>query len=382
MTGETSATNAGTHMVYCTPTGKCSWADGTQDSVAITWTMDKAALTLSASISGAVTYNTTATITVVNSGNVSITATSSNTNAVTVERTTPTSVTVRCVGYSESAVTITISAAEITNYLSASTPCYVTTAKASGSVTLSATSGTVTYGTPATFTVTNNLSGRTLSVSSESDSYVTATLSGTTVTLNCLAYHDATVAITVNSAETVNYTAATATYTFTTARAKGTLSISKTSMSLTTSAPSDTTTVTTNSNGTITATPADISVCNATVSDTTVTIKGKNSGPTTVTIAVAQSDQYTAPTSKTVSVSVPTAILTNMTDGTSLAQIQQIFANGQGSNYFKAGDYFDITFPSEITLDSRSIAADSTWRVVCLGIDHNSSKEGTNRGHF
>ena len=37
MTGETSATNAGTHKVYCTPTGNCVWANGTQETKEAVW---------------------------------------------------------------------------------------------------------------------------------------------------------------------------------------------------------------------------------------------------------------------------------------------------------------------------------------------------------
>lgn len=72
----------------------------------------------------------------------------------------------------------------------------------------------------------------------------------------------------------------------------------------------------------------------------------------------------------------------NMLNGRTLADMKAIFQSGLGKYYFKAGDFFDITFPNEIELDEGSIAADSTWRVVCLGIDHNPELEGYNRGHF
>lgn len=71
-----------------------------------------------------------------------------------------------------------------------------------------------------------------------------------------------------------------------------------------------------------------------------------------------------------------------LAEGRTLNDIKIIFQAGLGKKYFRAGDFFDITFPNEITLDTGSIAADSTWRVVCLGIDHNAELEGYNRGHF
>ena len=65
----------------------------------------------------------------------------------------------------------------------------------------------------------------------------------------------------------------------------------------------------------------------------------------------------------------------------SWSEIKDLIQAGH-ADYFEVGDTKDITFPSAITLNSGSIAANSTWRVVCLGINHNSSKEGTNRVHF
>ena len=469
--GDTEATNAGTYTAIFTPQGNCAWTDGTSNPKQVTWTITKAVPSLSATISEAVPYGETGVIGVSgNTGGGVITATSDDDSVVSVQSATTNSVTVECVSLSENDTIITITVAETANYLSGTTTCAVSTTKADGSITLSAdsgtvaygtprtftvtnnlsggelsitssnsayvnasingntvtvtvvelgdstqtitvtsaatanynaasatyivtstkatghitlsdTSGTVTYGTPFTFTVTNNTSGGELSVSSADTAYATASISGNTVTVNCVQYRAATTVITVTSAETANYNAATATFTMTAARTAGTISLSATSATLTVSAPSTTITVTTNSDGVITATSSDTSVCTASVSGKNVTITGKKNGSATVTIAVAESTKYTA-ISQTVSISVTADIPVNMLSGRTLADVQSIFQNGQGANYFKAGDYFDITFPTAITMDANSIAANSTWRVVCLGIDHNSSKEGTNCGHF
>lgn len=111
-----------------------------------------------------------------------------------------------------------------------------------------------------------------------------------------------------------------------------------------------------------------------------VTITGKTAGGSTLsgnTLSFKQRMRIILPSS--VNRTTPIDMLA---DGRTLQDISDIFNNGKGPNCFIAGDYFDITFPSAITLSSGSIAANSTWRVVCLGINHNSSKEGTNRGHF
>ena len=292
MTGETSATDAGTHTVTCVPNGRCFWADGTQDPKTTTWTIGKAA----------------------------------------------------------------------------------------GSVTLSANSGTVTYGTPATFSVTSATGN--LSVQSSNPTYVTASISGTTVTLNTLKYSSSPIAVTVSAAESANYFAASTTYTVTTARATPTFSISGNSATLTVAEPTATITVTTNSNGAISAISSDASICNTSVSGTTVTLTGNAAGSTTVTISVLQSDQY-ASASDTVSVNVPTAVPLNLLANRTLAELQTIIQNGNAASYFKPGDYFDFTMASAVTLDSGdTIAANSTWRAYILGIDHNSTLEGTNRVHF
>ena len=39
----------------------------------------------------------------------------------------------------------------------------------------------------------------------------------------------------------------------------------------------------------------------------------------------------------------------DMLNGRTLADVKAIFQSGLGKYYFKAGDYFDITFPTEIT---------------------------------
>ena len=86
--------------------------------------------------------------------------------------------------------------------------------KADGNVVLNATSGTTVYPNNKTFTVTTNKSGGTLSVSPTSGNVVaTASVNGTTVTATPQKTGIQT--ITVTSAETGNYNAATATYTLT-----------------------------------------------------------------------------------------------------------------------------------------------------------------------
>ena len=95
--------------------------------------------------------------------------------------------------------------------------------KAEGKLTLSATSGTITYPSNATFTVSGNTG--TLSVSSNNNNIATASVSGNTVTVKS-GTTAGKATITVTSAEASNYTAKSATYTATVNN--GTISLSAT----------------------------------------------------------------------------------------------------------------------------------------------------------
>ena len=102
-------------------------------------------------------------------------------------------------------------------YAKAETTKTVTVGKqtnTNGNLTLSATSGTITYPNNGTFTVTKNTSGGTLSVSSSDTSIATASISGTTVTITpkVPTTDGKKTTITVTSAATSNYEAQTATY--------------------------------------------------------------------------------------------------------------------------------------------------------------------------
>ena len=99
----------------------------------------------------------------------------------------------------------------------------VKVSKAEGKLKLSATSGTITYPSNATFTVSGNTG--TLSVTSNNNNIATASVSGNTVTVKSgTTVGKAT--ITVTSAEASNYTAKSATYTATVNN--GTISLSAT----------------------------------------------------------------------------------------------------------------------------------------------------------
>lgn len=88
------------------------------------------------------------------------------------------------------------------------------------------------------------------------------------------------------------------------AKAAGSLSLNKTSLSLDASTLTGTISVTRPGDGAITASSSDASIAEVSVSGTTITVTAKKEGSATITVSVAGGTNYTAPQSRTCSVSV------------------------------------------------------------------------------
>ena len=124
--GTTSGTNAGSYTATFTPKSNYRWADGTTTAKSVSWSIAKAAGSLSIS-PASMTLDTTTkskTITVTRSGDGKISATSNNTAAATVS---VSGNTVTVTGKANGSATITISVAAGTNYTApANKTCAVT----------------------------------------------------------------------------------------------------------------------------------------------------------------------------------------------------------------------------------------------------------------
>ena len=138
-----------------------------------------------------------------------------STNGTTYSTTMPTVT-------NSSSFTVTVKASK-EGYKTQITTETVKVSKAEGKLTLSATSGTITYPSNATFTVSGNTG--TLSVSSNNNNIATASVSGNTVTVKS-GTTAGKATITVTSATATNYNAKSATYTATVNN--GTISLSAT----------------------------------------------------------------------------------------------------------------------------------------------------------
>ena len=138
-----------------------------------------------------------------------------STNGTTYSTTMPTVT-------NSSSFTVTVKASK-EGYKTQITTETVKVSKAEGKLTLSATSGTITYPSNATFTVSGNTG--TLSGSSNNNNIATASVSGNTVTVKSGTTAGKAI-ITVTSAEASNYNEKSATYTATVNN--GTISLSAT----------------------------------------------------------------------------------------------------------------------------------------------------------
>ena len=236
-----------------------------------------------------------------------------------------------------SSFTVTVKASK-TGYKTQTTTETVRVNKADGKLTLSATSGTYTYPTSGTFTVSGNTG--TLSVSSNNTNIATVSVSGNTVTVK-----PGTTAgkatITVTSAATTNYNKKSATYTATVNN--GTISLSATpytgtydrkahnAITKVTVTPSDSKLEYSINGGTYSTTMPTIT----NTSSFTVTVKASKAGyktqTTTQTVKVnkaagtltlsATSGTYTYPTSGTFSVSGNTGTLSASSNNTNIATV-------------------------------------------------------------
>ena len=150
-------------------------------------------------------------------------------------------------------------------------------------------------------------------------------------------------------------------------KAAGSLSLTKTTMSLTNDKVSDTCTVTRAGTGTITVTSNNTSIATVSLSGTTITVTAVDSGSATITVSVAADSNYNAPASKTISV---TTSLYKALSACTPAEMQTYIKAGKANAAWSVGDTFTTTINSK------------SYNVKLIGIDHNSSIEGTKRCHF
>lgn len=171
-------------------------------------------------------------------------------------------------------------------------------------------------------------------------------------------------------------TTAAKTVTWSIGKAAGSLSLNPTSLKLSTSALTGEIIVTREGDGAITAKSSNTSIASVSVSGNIVTVTAEGAGDATITVSVAAGTNHTAPTNKTISVSV------SMASGTladnSPATIQAAAQSGQAANYWSVGDKVGIAVNGSFG----GLSYNSTVYAFILGFNHNSTVEGGNSIHF
>lgn len=253
--------------------------------------------------------------------------------------------------------------------------------KLANSVSLSSNNDSILASHAQNITVTRNGSG-TLSLVNNNPSIATGSISGTTLTVTAQAKGNAS--ITVNVAEDIDYNSVSTTYNCSVYKLNNTITLSSNSDAVTVGRTKEIT-VTRNGNGTISILNNNPSVIGATLSGNKITVEGLTNGNASITVNVAEGTEYNA-ASTTYNCSV-TTIPESLNDA-SWDLISDLIKSGQFGTYYKVGDTKDITLDlpaGSYNLEAGkyfSNAVSGTYKVVVLGIDHNSTYEGTNRVHF
>ena len=159
-------------------------------------------------------------------------------------------------------------------------------------------------------------------------------------------------------------------------KAAGSLTLAKSSVTLNISSLTESVAVTRAGDGVISATSSNTATARVEVSGTSVKITGLKAGTTKITVKVAAGTNHTAPSDKTinVTVSLPDTSLANNTPDIIAAAAK----SGQAANYWSVGDKVGIAVNGSFG----GLSYNNTVYAFILGFNHNSSVEGGNSIHF
>lgn len=159
-------------------------------------------------------------------------------------------------------------------------------------------------------------------------------------------------------------------------KAAGSLTLAKSSVTLNISSLTESVAVTRAGDGVISATSSNTATARVEVSGTSVKITGLKAGTAKITVKVAAGTNHTAPSDKTinVTVSLPDMSLANNTPDIIAAAAK----SGQAANYWSVGDKVGIAVNGSFG----GLSYNNTVYAFILGFNHNSSVEGGNSIHF
>lgn len=196
-------------------------------------------------------------------------------------------------------VKVKVTCEATTNYTSANETYTLTITQATGYITLSKTSDTVTYGTASNSISISTSHGNEFSVEETTNTPATQSISDKTVTIATLSAINAgtTITIKVTCAATANYSEASATFTLTITQADGFITLAKTSDTVTYGTVSNDVVISTNHGGDISSEETTNTSASPKVENDILTISnlGSINASTVITIKVtcAETTNYT-----------------------------------------------------------------------------------------
>lgn len=274
ISGQTSATDAGTYTATFTLTGDYTWSDGSTDPKQIQWSIGKATVTAVPTQSGSLVYNgsqLTPSWNNYDSSKLTIGGQSNGTNAGSYTATfTPTKNYQWSDGGSGAKnATWSIQKATLT--------------------TVPSQSGSLTYNGSAQSPTWSNYNSAALTIGGTNSATDAGTYQASFTPTANYQWSDGT------GAKTANWTIN---------KAAGSLTLSNSVMELTGTKPTASITVTRPGDGAISIENNNTTAVTASLSGNTISLTGKANGSATITVKVAAGKNYTAPSNKTITVTV------------------------------------------------------------------------------
>ena len=357
-------TDAGTYKAYITPKEGYTWGDKSADEKEVLWIIQRATIATVPSVSGSLSYTGEAQVpTWLNFNPAQLTKTeTAQTNAGEHSTSFSPNKNYQWSGGDTSAKVVKWTIAKAANTFSV------------------APSGaqSVDVGDTVMIQVTSN-SDAQISATADNPASVEVTVDQANKRVTIRGASQGSANVTITSRGSTNYADASAIIGVNVSRKTPTLSVSPSGNQSLSIGGSKQLAVTTNSDGAVTASSSAPGVATASASGKNVSISGASAGSAVITISVGETTKYNA-ASLTVNISVvkPTVVKPTVANST-WDDIKAISDAGTAASYFATGDTKSLTLNGTVgTLALSNLRVDA----FILGINHNASREGSNRIHW
>ena len=343
--GVTSGTNAGTYTASFTPKEGYAWSDGSMDAKSVTWTINRAAVSVP-SQKGSLAYTGNEQSPAWNnydSSKMSIGGTSKATNAGTYTATFTPEANYQWPDGTTGARSVPWSIGVV-------------------NLTVPAQSGSLTYTGSVQYPSWSNYDSSKLTIGGTTSGMNAGTYTATFTPKQGYQWADGT-----TGARSVSWRIG---------MAAGILILDKSSLTLDVSNLTGYISLAKAGDGAISATSSNTAVADVAIEDGKVKVTAKAKGSATITVNVAADKNHTAPPSQTcsVTVNVPSTSL----DDNTPEIIQAAARAGVASNYWSVGDQIGI----KVNGSFGGLYYNGTVYAFILGFNHNSNVEGDNSIHF